>query len=152
MIFGADVQNKNLKDAASKPRDTSNRTLTSNKYAARVASSKNVSSGSDTSNAASTASEARSRINKSDQIKGSWEGLDKSSSAHINMSGSGYDNKSLQTARNTKIQASHNSVNFSKNSFTNSGSLDIINNISRSSTAGSSSEKIQKIDKRNKMF
>jgi hypothetical protein len=152
MIFGADVQNKNLKDAGSRPKDTSHRTLTSNKYAARVSSSKNSSVGADTSGAPSTSHESRARINRSDNIKGSWEGLDKSSSAYINMNGSGYDNKSIQTARNFKPQSSHNSVNFSKESFTKRNSLDIINNMSRSSSSKSSSQKVDMINKRNNLL
>lgn len=152
MIFGADVQNKNLKDAGSKPKDTSSRTLTSNKYAAKISSSKNTSVGSDVSNAPSVSHESRSRINKSDNIKGSWEGLDKSSSAYISMNGSGYDNKALQTARNNRPQASHNSVNFSQESFTKRNSLDIINNMSGSSSSRSSSEKVSMINKRNNLL
>jgi len=152
MIFGADVQNKNLKDAGSKPKDTSHRTVTSNKYAARVSSSKNTSVGADSSGAPSTSHESRAKIAKSDNLKGSWEGLDKSSSAYISMNGSGYDNKSLQTARTNRPQAGHNSVNFSQQSFTKRNSLDIINNMSRSSLSNSSSDRVNTINKRNNLL
>lgn len=152
MIFGADTQNKNLKDAANKPKDTSHRTVTSNKYAARVSSSKNTSVGSDRSSQQSVSSESRRNIRGSDKIKGSYEGLDNSSSGHIIMNGTGYDNKALHGARNIKQFASHNNVNYSQESFTNRNSLDIINNMSGSTQANSSSDKINQINKKNRLF
>lgn len=152
MIFGADTQNKNLKDAANKPKDTSNRTVTANKYAARVSSSKNTSLGSDRSSQQTVSSESRKDIRGSDKIKGSYEGLDKSSSGYIIMNGTGYDNKSLQGARNFKNFASHNNINFGQESFTNRNSLDIINNMSGIAQANSSSDKINQINKKNRLF
>jgi hypothetical protein len=88
----------------------------------------------------------------SDKIKGSYEGLDRSSSGHIIMNGSGYDNKSLQQARKSRPQASHDSVNFGQESFTNRNSLDIINNMSGMTQVNSSSDKINQINKRNRLF
>jgi hypothetical protein len=152
MNLDVGVQNKNLASAASAPKDTSHRTLTSNKYAAKVASSKNVSSGPDNSGPKSTQHEGRRRINRSDNIKGSMEGLDKSSRADIVMNGSGYLNPDLQTARNTKSHATHTVPNFMQSSFTNSKNSDIINNMTNMSSKDSSSSIIRGMNKRNNMI
>lgn len=151
MIFGADKQNKNLKDAASKRIDTSPRTQTSNKYAAKIASSKNISSGSDTSGAQSTQYTPKSNINQSDPLRGSWEGLDKGSSTHIQMNGTGYLNPSIQKARYNKKFASH-SGNLRQDSFVKRNYRSIIDNRSGKGMEGSSSEIINSMNKRNNLI
>lgn len=151
MIFGADKQNKNLKDAASKRIDTSPRTQTSNKYAAKIASSKNISSGSDTSGAQSTQYTPKSNINQSDPLRGSWEGLDKGSSTYIQMNGTGYLNPSIQKARYNKKFASH-SGNLRQDSFVKRNYRSIIDNRSGKGMEGSSSEIINSMNKRNNLI
>lgn len=152
MNLDVGVQNKKLSSAASAPKDTSHRTLTSNKYAAKVASSKNISSGSDKTGPKSVQHEARRRMNRSDNIKGSMEGLDNSSRADIVMNGSGYLNPDLQTARNVKPAATHSRPNFMQSKFTNSKNLDIISNMTNMSSKGSSSSIIREMNKRNQMI
>lgn len=152
MNLDVGVQNKKLASAASAPKDTSHRTLTSNKYAAKVASKKNMSSGSDNTGPKSVQHEARRRMNRSDNIKGSMEGLDNSSRADIVMNGSGYLNPDLQTARNVKPAATHSRSNFMQSKFTNSKNLDIISNMTNMSSKGSSSSIIREMNKRNHMI
>ena len=100
MIFGADSQNKNLRDAASKRIDTTPRTRTANKMSARIASSttKDNATSVDTKN--TIVSEPRSQLNNgvSDPVRGSLEGYMNAPSAVIQPSGTGYDNKAIQTA------------------------------------------------------
>jgi hypothetical protein len=152
MILNVGAQNKKLSDAGSKPKDTTHRTLTSNKYAAKIATKKNASSGADSSGMKTIQHESRSKIKRSDQVKGSFEGLDKSSRADITMNGSGYLNPSYQTARNNKTFASSNSLNFSQSSFTGSNLSDIINNISGVSRPGSSSSIVQEMNRKNNLI
>lgn len=152
MNLDVGVQNKKLASAASAPKDTSHRTLTSNKYAAKISSRKNISSGSDSSGPKSVQHEVKSRINRSDNIKGSMEGLDNSSRADIIMNGSGYLNPDFQTARNSKKQASHSIPTFMQSGFTNSKNLDIISNMTNMSSRGSSSSIVREMNKRNNMI
>jgi hypothetical protein len=148
MIFGADTQNKNLRDAASKTVDTSGRTETSNKYAAKIASSKNTSVGSDESGSPSV--EHSKKPVQSDQIKGSFEGYMNGSAAHIQMNNSGYLNTSLQTARNNKEFASHSSGQMGS-SFENPFNRSIMNNTSGFYQKGSSAQIVTEINKRNNL-
>lgn len=152
MLLNIGNQNKTLSDAASRPKDTSHRTKTSNEYAARIASKKNTSSGTDDSGISSVAHEKRSQIRSSDQIKGSYEGLDKSSRADIVMNNSGYLNKDFQTARNNKKYAEHTSLKTSDQQFTKSNFLDIMNNISGISRNGSSSSLVQEMNRKNNLL
>ena len=151
MIFGADKQNKNLKDAASKRIDTSPRTQTSNKYAAKIASSKNISSGSEASGAQSTEYSPKGDMRQSDPLRGSWEGLDKGSSTHIQMNGTGYLNPAIQKARYNKTFASH-SGNLRQDSFTKRNFRSIIDNRSGNTVEGSSSEIISSLNRRNNLI
>jgi hypothetical protein len=151
MIFGADKQNKNLKDAASKRIDTTPRTQTSNKYAAKIASSKNTSSGSDVSGTQSTQYTPKGQINQSDPLRGSWEGLDKGSSTYIQMNGTGYLNPSIQKARYNKKFASH-SGDLRQDSFTKRNFRSIIDNRSGSTMEGSSSQIVSSMNKRNNLI
>lgn len=146
MIFGADTQNKNLRDASSKRIDTSHRSQTANKYAAAISSSKNSSVGADESGP--TTVEHSKKPMKSDSIKGSFEGYMSGSSAYIQMNNSGYLNSSMQSARYNKNTADHG-MGIDTSYFTNSSNYSIMNNTSRSYQKDSSAEKIRDIDKRN---
>lgn len=101
MIFGADSQNKNLKDAASKRIDTTPRTRTANKMSARIATSKTKDNATSVDTKSTVAHEPRSTINDgvSDPVRGSFEGLMNAPSTVIQQNGIGYANKSIQTAR-----------------------------------------------------
>lgn len=100
MILGADNQNSNLSKAASKRIDTSSRTKTANSYAAKISSTKNNSSGRETGEDSVESISPRSQSQVSpDPIKGSYEGLVKQSSGHIQMTGDGYDSPFIQSAR-----------------------------------------------------
>lgn len=146
MIFGADTQNKNLRDASSKRIDTSHRSQTANKYAAAISSSKNSSVGADESGP--TTVQYSKKPMKSDSIKGSFEGYMGGSSTHIQMNGSGYLNSSIQSARQIKATADHG-MGMDVSHFTNSSNYSIMNNTSRSYQKDSSAQKIKDIDKRN---
>lgn len=148
MIFGADTQNKNLKDAASKRVDTSPRTETSNKYAASIASSKNTSMGADESGPKSVGHSQKPR--RSDPVKGSFEGYMHGAATHIQMNNSGYLNPTLQKARYNKSSASHSSA-LDVPSFTKSNKSSIMNNNARVGESSSSSERIKEINKRNNL-
>ena len=148
MIFGADSQNKNLKDAASKQPNRFNKTETSNKYAASIASSKNATSGSEEGSQATVAATRNPR--RSDQIKGSLEGYMHGASTHIQMKGSGYSNPTLQRARYNKVTADQNSA-MNPMSFTKSAKSSIMNNNARLGISDSSSERIKEINKRNNL-
>jgi hypothetical protein len=148
MIFGADSQNKNLKDAASKRIDTSPRTETSNKYAATIASSKNTSIGADESGPKSVSHSKSPR--RSDPIKGSFEGYMHGAATHIQINNSGYLNKAMQNARYNKPSINQNgAANIS--SFTKSNKSSIMNNNARVGISDSSSERIKEINKRNSL-
>lgn len=101
MILGSDSQNKNLRDAASKRIDTTPRTRTSNKLAAKIATSGTSSSGGSVNETSSVAHTPRSKINDGvpDPVRGSFEGLDNAPSTRIQINNSGYANKKIQTAR-----------------------------------------------------
>ena len=101
MILGADSQNKNLKEAASKRVDTSPRTKTSNAFAARIASNKNDSSARN-----NVTVDSRSVLSgmKPDPIKGSMEGYSNSKTTILQGNGDGYDNPNFQKARYDKNQ------------------------------------------------
>lgn len=149
MIFGADTQNKNLRDASSKRIDTSHRTQTANKYAAAISSSKNTSVGSDESGPKSV--EHSKSPNTSDSIKGSFEGYMSGSSAHVQMNGSGYLNTSMQSARYSK-GSSDGVGSIEAAQFTKSSGYSIMNNTSRSYQQGSSAQRMTEINKRNNMI
>ena len=118
MIFGADKQNKNLKDAAAKTKDTSARTQTSNAYAARIASDKGNKSAGNAANSKNTVYKSKKNLKTSDTIKYSKEGLMDGKSTYLQMNNSGYMNQRLQQARYTKNFESHKSP-FMQRNFTN---------------------------------
>lgn len=148
MIFGADSQNKNLKDAASKQPNRFNKTETSSKYAAAISSSKNTTSGSQEGSQSSVG--AASSPRRSDPIKGSLEGYMHGASTHIQMKGSGYSNPTLQKARYNKITANQEG-SMRASSFTKSAKSSIMNNNARLGISDSSSERIKQINKRNNL-
>ena len=148
MIFGADSQNKNLKDAASKQPNRFNKTETSSKYAAAISSSKNTTSGSQEGSQSSVG--AASSPRRSDPIKGSLEGYMHGASTHIQMKGSGYSNPTLQKARYNKVTANQEG-SMRASSFTKSAKSSIMNNNARLGISDSSSERIKQINKRNNL-
>lgn len=147
MILGIKDQNKSLSAAGKEPKDTSHRTLTANKYAAKIASSKSPSQN--------VVSDSRQKIQatgKSDKIKGSFEGMDNSSSTYIQMNGTGYDNKSQQKARYSKDLNNRVNSDFMLNSFKLETKSSIINNYSSSTMKDSSSDRLSTIVRNNMMF
>jgi hypothetical protein len=146
MIFGAGDQNKRLSDAASRPRDTSHRKENADNYSAKISSSK--------SSPTKAVGESKNNIRQSnsDKLKGSYEGLQHSSSTVLQMNGRGYDNKSLQKARYNKNQISHNNHRFNFNMPPIDKKYSIMDNYTSSSATGSSSNKINNIVKNNMMF
>ena len=147
MILGVKDQNKTLKAAAAQPKDTSHRSITANKYAAKVASSK--------SPANNVVSESRQKIQasgKSDKIKGSMEGMDNSLSTYIQMNGSGYDNKGQQKARYSKSLDNKINSDFKLDLPNLETKSSIINNYSFSTMKDSSSDRLKSIVRNNMMF
>jgi hypothetical protein len=151
MILGADSQNKNLKEAASKRIDTSPRTKTSNAFAARIATSKNDSSARNnvTTNSRSVLSKM-----KPDPIKGSMEGYSNGVTTIIQGDGDGYDNPSFQKARYSKnditaIAANQNISNKLSSSVKNNG---IITNHSSSFSSNSTAAKLSEHIKTDNLF
>jgi len=152
MIFGADRQNKNLKDASSKRIDTTPRARTSNKLAAKIATSNTSESATSVATKTSVAPQSRTTRNDgvSDPIRGSFEGLMNAPSTVIQGSNSGYLDKSFQTARyknKTKFQG----INISKN-FTPFKKYDKVNNYSSMAAKNSSIQKINSKLSIEKMF
>jgi hypothetical protein len=147
MILGVKDQNKALSAAGKQPKDTSHRTLTANKYAAKISSSKTP--------AKNVVSDSRQKIQatgKSDKLKGSFEGMDNSSSTYIQMNGTGYDNKTQQKARYSKDVSNRVNANFIQNSFNLETKSSIINNYSSSTMKDSSSDRLKTIIRNNMMF
>lgn len=147
MILGIKDQNKSLSAAGKQPKDTSHRTLTANKYAAKISSSKSPSRN--------VVSDSRQKIKasaKSDKIKGSFEGMDNSSSTYIQMNGTGYDNKTQQKARYSKDLSNRVSSDFMQNSFKLETKSSIIDNYSSSTMKDSSSDRLGAIIRNNMMF
>ena len=147
-MFGAGNQNKNLSDAASKRKDTSPRTVTSNKYAAKIASGarKPNSSSVDNGQGPQYASKDSIKTQRPDPVKGSFEGLQSGSSTMIQMEGSGYLDKNFQTARYTRKQIANYAQSISLgNNFTQIKNSGIINNLSSIAFKNTSAHKLQNI-------
>jgi hypothetical protein len=146
MIFGAGDQNKKLSSAAGRPKDTSYRKQNADAYSGKISSSK--------SSANKTIGESKATVRKSNsaKLKGSYEGLQNSSSTVLQMDGVGYDNKAIQNARYNKNQVSHNNENFNFNMAPVDKNYSIMDNYSSMSATGSSSNKISNIVKNNMMF
>jgi hypothetical protein len=146
MILNVKDQNKALSAAAKQPKDTSHRSLTANKYAARIASSKGPTQN--------VVSESRQKIQasgKSDKVKYSKEGLDDAPVAHIQMNGSGYSGKRHQQARyNKDLQTKKQ--NFTVDSFKKETKSSIMNNYTSVTMKDSSSDRLRTIVRNNMMF
>lgn len=158
MILGAENQNKNLADAAAKRVDTSTRTKTANTLAAKVSSSKN-SSAKDNSPTDTVESSSRSKLSQSspDPVRGSFEGLAKQSSGHIQMDGDGYDNPGFQKARykdRSEIMRSinKNNSNFNLNNTSSIKNNGIITNYSSRFNGNSIANRMNDITSTNDMF
>lgn len=152
MIFGADKQNKNLKDASSKRIDTTPRTRTSNKLAAKIATSKTSESATSVASKTSVAPQSRLTRNDgvSDPVRGSFEGLMHAPGTVIQGSNSGYLDKSFQTAR-YKAKQNFQGINISKN-FTPFKKYDKVNNYTSMAKKDSSIEKMNSKLSIEKMF
>lgn len=152
MIFGSDKQNKNLKNAASKRIDTTPRTRTSNKMAAKIATSKTSDYSSSVATKSTVAQNSRVTRNDGspDPVRGSFEGLMNAPGTVIEGNNSGYLSKSFQTARykqKTKFQG----LNISKN-FTPFKKYDKMSNHSSMASRNSSVEKMNSKISIEKMF
>lgn len=146
MIFGSGQQNKTLKDAGSKPKDTSYRTANANKLSAKI-------SKKDTTSSINIAS-SRDRLESDTRPKSrpSWQGYMGEKSAVLQLNDVGYASKSLQTARYNKDFINHNTgINLS-NPFTNTKKRDIIDNYGFFSSKESSSFKLNSIIENNRLF
>jgi hypothetical protein len=152
MIFGADKQNKNLKEASSKRIDTTPRTRTSNKMAAKISTSKTSESSGSVANKTTVAPQSRKTRNDgvSDPVRGSFEGLMNAPSTVIQGNNSGYLDKGFQTAR-YKNKTKFEGVNISKN-FTPFKKYDKITNYSSMAAKNSSVSKINSKLSVEKMF
>lgn len=99
--------NANLKSAAKQNIDTSPRVAKATADSANVSSSKI----SDNSSVGSESQEFNKSVNnfkRSTKSRPSYEGYMNSSSAHIQVKGSGYDNKKQQQARQTHLSSIKN--------------------------------------------
>lgn len=119
MIFGANNQNKTLANSAKDRPPSAAKTITGNKMAAKISTSKKSSTASAAAAGqdqvvSGTSSDVRA--SPSDLVMGSSEGLMHAPSTVIQPSGAGYDNKSIQTAR-FKPKETFQGFNI-KNSFT----------------------------------
>lgn len=154
MILGADNQNKNLRAASTLKVGSTAKTRTANHYSASVSSSKTSGNSSSARTQQTTVHESRSKINdgQPDPIRGSMEGLDTGKSTHLQMDNRGYDARSIQTARHRDKNKSLNPAMGSSLSFTNLQNKGIMNNYSGITMSGSSSDRMSKNLKLNRMF
>ena len=154
-MFGSDKQNKNLSDAATKKPDASRKTLTGNKYAAKIASGagKSTSQNVENQNNVETESKSSPRMKRSDPIRGSFEGLKNSSSTMIQMDGIGYADPSIQKARYSKkfVNSIAQSMNAASN-FTPFKKSGTINNYSSIVASNTSAFKLNGMLEVNKYF
>lgn len=153
-FFGADSQNKNLRQASNIRVGSTVKARTANKYSAAISNSKTKSFSSSPGERRTVLSESRSSLNdgKPDPVRGSYEGLDNSRSTHIQMSGIGYDKSSIQTARYSNKQKFINPVKSSSFLFTNLAEKSIIRNYSNATMRDSSSDRMNKSLNINRLF
>lgn len=144
MIFGADNQNKNLRIASTIKSNPTAKTRTANQYAASVSSSKKSGNASPEAGTEKVVRSSRSKSNDGlpDPVRASFEGLDKGKSTYIQQNGRGYDAKSLQTARYSQKEKTLNTVKGASFLFTNGQNKGIINNYTKNTMAGSSSQRM----------
>ena len=154
MILGADNQNKNLRSASTIKVGSTAKTRTANSYSASISSSKTAGNSNSARTQQTTVHQSRSKINdgQPDPIRGSMEGLDNGKSTHIQMDNKGYDAKALQTARYADKSKALNSVMGTSLSFTNLQNKSIMNNYSGITMSGSSSDRMSKNLRLNRMF
>ena len=146
MILNVKVQNKALSAAAKQPKDTYHRSLTANKYAAKIASSK-----SPTQNVVSESRQKIQASGKSDKVKYSKEGLDDAPTTRLQMNGSGYSGKRHQQARyNKDLQTKKQ--NFTLDSFKRETKSSIMNNYTSVTMKDSSSDRLRTVVRNNMMF
>lgn len=146
MILNVKDQNKALSAAAKQPKDTSHRSLTANKYAAKIASSK-----SPTQNVVGESRQKIQASGKSDKIKYSKEGLDDAPTTRLQMNGSGYSGKRHQQARYNKDPQTKKQ-NFTLDSFKKETKSSIIDNYTSITMKDSSSDRLRTIVRNNMMF
>jgi hypothetical protein len=133
--------NSKLKQAASQNPDTSPRVDQSTEQAYKVSSSQKQDSqivGSENQ----SFKKSVENYTKSTKSRPSYEGYMKSSSAHIQMNGKGYDSAKHQQARQNKLNNPRPIAEFSKNNFNAPSSLikgGIINSTKSSLNANSKS-------------
>ena len=140
-MFGSDNQNKNLSDAANKKPDGNRKTLTGNKYAAKIASGAGKSASYNVENKSNIEAEGKTspNIKRSDPIRGSFEGLNNQSSTMIQMNGTGYADPAIQKARYSKkdvtsiAQSMNGASNFT--SFKKSGTISNYSSIAATNTS-----------------
>jgi hypothetical protein len=146
MLYGAGEQNKSLSEAGKTPKDTSHRLDNAKKYSATVSSSKESTKN------VSSESNVKIQSSKQNVARGSWEGLDRGKSTHIQMNNSGYAAKSLQKARYEKGFASHKELENKNIQLDKPRNQGIINNYTNNSSPGSSSEIINDFSRNNMLF
>jgi hypothetical protein len=147
MILGADNQNKNLRIASNIKVDSTAKTRTANHYAAAVSSSKTSENSQSAHTQRTTVHDSKKNINdgKPDPVRGSMEGLDKGKSAYLQFKNSGYDNRAIQTARNSSKTKNLQPVKGASFLFTNQSNQGIMNsNYSGMTSPGSSSDRLNK--------
>lgn len=136
MIFGAGNQNKSLRIASGLKSNPTTKTGAANYYSAAVSTSKTVSNQRATVNQSRLSPNSR----RPDPMRGSLEGLDTSKPAYIQQNNRGYDSKSLHAKRYSNISKNINPQKGASFIFTNQQNNSIINNYTKSSMAGSSSQ------------
>jgi hypothetical protein len=148
MIRDARGQNKSLREAAGRPKDTSHRLKSASNYSAKISS--------DTSRGKGFESASVPEGNKQRPPglpRGSSAGLIKEKSAYLQPSGSGYDRKSIQKARYSKPTARYSETSVSRSvPLLNNKNNSIMNNYTSETQKDSSSDRLNKIIKTNMMF
>lgn len=154
MIYGADNQNKNLRKASNIRVGSTIKARTANKYSAAISNSKTGDFSPSSKTRKTVTSEKRSSLNdgRPDPVRGSYEGLDRSKSTHIQMSGVGYDKRSIHTARYADKNKTITPVKSSSFSFTNLTEKGIIRNYTNKTMSGSSSDRMNKNLNINRLF
>ena len=139
-------QNRKLAGAAGSPRDTSARKKNSDDQAARVTASKEVSK--------QVSDESSSTIKSlsSSKLRGSFEGLDASSGTLISPANTGYDNKSIQTARYKDGLQLKPDEGILEGGFNNRAKYSIMDNYSSFGVKDTSMDRLGRVVKNNMMF
>lgn len=147
MIDGAGRQNKTLRDAASRPKDTSHRLDKATRYSAKVSASKSTSTSEERTTSMTANPEA------SQKIKGSFAGFINTTSAYLQPNGVGYDNKKHQAARYRDKSVYHpGRLADGISSLNKNDNYSIMNNYSSQTMKDSSSHRLNNIVETNMMF